>query len=131
MRGEEEGTKVWLSIGEPCLAKLSTIVIKIIKILILLFPGNRLTRSGVVNLLFESNFLLFLGGGSLGGLHHGLLLLLGRRLRPRKKHLIFFLCRLLPEAGSLNKCSCLAPASGVTKLKTTRDMILVTLCCAT
>jgi hypothetical protein len=36
-----------------------------------------------------------------------------------------------PEAGSLNKCSCLAPALGVTKFKTTRDVILVTLRCAT
>ncbi len=36
------------------------------------------------------------------------------------------------EAGSLNKGSCLAPpALGVTKFKTARYMILVTLCCAT
>ncbi len=35
------------------------------------------------------------------------------------------------EAGSLNKCSCLAPALDLTNFKNTRDMILVTLCCAT
>ena len=35
------------------------------------------------------------------------------------------------EAGSLNKSSCLAPALGVTKFTAARDVILVTLCCAT
>jgi hypothetical protein len=33
------------------------------------------------------------------------------------------------EAGSLNKCSRLARALGVTKFINMRDMILVTLCC--
>ncbi len=37
----------------------------------------------------------------------------------------------VPEAGLLNKCSCLARALGLTKFTTMRDMILVTLCCAT
>jgi hypothetical protein len=36
-----------------------------------------------------------------------------------------------PEAGSLNKSSCLAPALGVAKCIIVIDMILVTLCCAT
>ncbi len=36
-----------------------------------------------------------------------------------------------PEAGLLNQSSCLAPALGVTKVIIVRDMILVTLCCAT
>jgi len=36
-----------------------------------------------------------------------------------------------PEAGSLNKSSCLAPALGVTKFISVMDMILVTLCYAT
>jgi hypothetical protein len=36
-----------------------------------------------------------------------------------------------PEAGLLNKSSCLAPALGVTKFIIVGDMILVTLCCAT
>jgi hypothetical protein len=35
------------------------------------------------------------------------------------------------EAGLLNKCSSLAPALGVTKFRIMRDMILITLCCAT
>ncbi len=35
------------------------------------------------------------------------------------------------EAGSLKKSSCLAPALGVTKFTAARDLILVTLCCAT
>jgi hypothetical protein len=37
----------------------------------------------------------------------------------------------VPEAGLLTKGSCLARASGVTKFIEIRDMILVTLCCAT
>jgi hypothetical protein len=37
----------------------------------------------------------------------------------------------LPEDGSLNKRSCLAPALGFSKFITARDMISVTLCCAT
>jgi hypothetical protein len=37
----------------------------------------------------------------------------------------------LAEAGSLNKSSGLAPALGVTKFINMRDIILVTLCCAT
>jgi hypothetical protein len=36
-----------------------------------------------------------------------------------------------PEAGSLNKSSCLAPTLGVTKFIIVTGMILVTLCCAT
>ncbi len=36
-----------------------------------------------------------------------------------------------PEAGLLNKSSCLAPALGLTNFLTEIDMILVTLCCAT
>jgi hypothetical protein len=35
------------------------------------------------------------------------------------------------EAGLLNKSSSLAPTSGVTKYTNVKDMILVTLCCAT
>ncbi len=35
------------------------------------------------------------------------------------------------EAGLLNRGSCLARALGVTKFINKRDMILVTLCCAT
>ncbi len=35
------------------------------------------------------------------------------------------------EAGLLNKSSCLAQALGVTKFIIVKDMILVTLCCAT
>jgi hypothetical protein len=35
------------------------------------------------------------------------------------------------EAGLLNKSSCLARTLGVAKLIIVRDMILVTLCCAT
>jgi hypothetical protein len=38
---------------------------------------------------------------------------------------------LRPEAGSLNKSSCLAPALGVTKLIIVNGMILVKTCCAT
>jgi hypothetical protein len=38
---------------------------------------------------------------------------------------------LLAEAGLLNKSSCLAPTLGVTKFITVKDVILVTLCCAT
>ncbi len=34
------------------------------------------------------------------------------------------------EAGSFDKSSCLAPALGATKFATAKDMILVTLCCA-
>jgi len=37
----------------------------------------------------------------------------------------------LPEAGRLNKGSCLAPALGVTKFIIVTDMTWVTLCCAT
>jgi hypothetical protein len=33
------------------------------------------------------------------------------------------------EAGSLNKCSCLAPPFGVTKFTAARGMNFVTLCC--
>jgi hypothetical protein len=41
-------------------------------------------------------------------------------------------CRVQgPEAGSLNKSSCLAPALGVTKFIIVKDLILVTLCGAT
>jgi hypothetical protein len=36
-----------------------------------------------------------------------------------------------PEVGLLNKSSCLAPALCVTKFMIVRDMILVSLCCAT
>ncbi len=37
-----------------------------------------------------------------------------------------------PQAGMLyKKSSCLAPALGVAKFKLVKDMILVTLCCAT
>ena len=36
-----------------------------------------------------------------------------------------------PEAGLLNKGSCLAQTLGVTKVKGVTDMIWVTLCCAT
>jgi hypothetical protein len=36
-----------------------------------------------------------------------------------------------PEAGSLNKRSCLAPSLGVTKFIIVADIILVTLCCST
>jgi hypothetical protein len=47
-----------------------------------------------------------------------------------------FICNLSPnhifnklaEAGLFNKSLCLAPTLGVTKFKTARDMILVTLC---
>jgi hypothetical protein len=39
--------------------------------------------------------------------------------------------KLASEAGLLNYCSCLALALGVTKFTNMRDMILVTLCCAT
>ncbi len=39
--------------------------------------------------------------------------------------------RLRPEAGLLNKSSCLAPTLGVTKFIIVKGMILVTLCCAT
>jgi hypothetical protein len=42
-----------------------------------------------------------------------------------------FRLRLRPEAGLLNKSSCLAAALGVTNFVFVRDMILVTLCCAT
>jgi hypothetical protein len=35
------------------------------------------------------------------------------------------------EAGLLNKCSCLARVFSVTKFIIVKDMILVTLCCAT
>ncbi len=35
------------------------------------------------------------------------------------------------EAGLLNKSSCLAPTLGVTKFIFVKEMILVTLCCAT
>ncbi len=38
---------------------------------------------------------------------------------------------LSPEAGLLNKSSCLAQALGVTKYTIVRDMISATLCCAT
>jgi hypothetical protein len=38
---------------------------------------------------------------------------------------------LWAEAGLLNKSSCLAPTVGVTKFIEMRDMILVTLSCAT
>jgi hypothetical protein len=38
---------------------------------------------------------------------------------------------LASEAGLLNKGSCLARALSVTKFINLRDMILVTLCCAT
>ncbi len=55
-------------------------------------------------------------------------------------HISGFLNLLMPKArafvqqikaGWLNKISCLAPASGVTKLIIVKGIILVTLCCAT
>jgi hypothetical protein len=39
--------------------------------------------------------------------------------------------KLTTEAGLLNEGSCLARALGVTKFIRIRDMIVVTLCCAT
>ncbi len=46
------------------------------------------------------------------------------------KHELLF-NKLASEAGFLNKGSCLVRTLGVTKSINMRDMILVTLCCAT
>jgi hypothetical protein len=46
------------------------------------------------------------------------------------KHYLLF-NKPATRAGLLNKISCSAPALDVTKFTIVRDMILVTLCCAT
>ncbi len=50
--------------------------------------------------------------------------------KPGVKHELLF-NEPASEASLLNMCSCLARVLGVTKFGKMRDMILITLCCAT